>query len=483
MPNQATLVKRGFNTDLGIWPRLVWWLHGFSGRKMSERGSFMVDDDERLELEALRLDVGALSEELLTRYEEVTLLYDLSRDLGVVVDVETASQTALQRTLHVIPAQWGTVVLQNGPDDLVAAATAGTAGPEGPYVGLADSAARAAIRLMAQVMVHSGSRIEKRGEPVPQPVLAVPLLSAAGTGAAGALVLVGHGGESRFSAGDGQLASAVARQLSLGLESARIVAELRAKEGLERELELAAGMQRSLLPSVAPRMSNASLAAACQPAAHVGGDYYDFVPGDDGIVHAIVADVTGHGVGPGLIMAMTRRVLRAELRGPRALPAALASTNAAMWDDLVATAVFITLFAVRYDPTSRELGYVNCGHHPALLRHPDGSVEELNSDGMPLGLLPDPPYQEGRRVLEPGALVVLFSDGIVEARAPDATMYGTPRLQELVARAGDRSAQELVTCMLDDLKSFRAGTAQDDDVTLVVLRVSCADEDAEESSA
>jgi serine phosphatase RsbU (regulator of sigma subunit) len=430
---------------------------------------------EGAELTSLRADVDALSEELLNRYEEVTLLYDLSRELGVVLDVESAAQTALVRTLQVIPAQWGMVVVGSGVDDLVDAATAGDAGPDGRYAELAHSAAGVAMRLVAQVMVHAGGSMDRASPPVADPVLAVPLITgeenSAEVGATGVLVLVGHGGDDRFSAGDAQLAAAVARQLSLGVENARIVAELRAKEGLERDLELAAGMQRSLLPAYAPKMTNASLAAACLPAAHVGGDYYDFVSGDDGVVHAIVADVTGHGPGPGLIMAMTRSVLRAELRGPRSLPAALASTNAVMWDDLVATAVFITLFAVQYESASRRLRYVNCGHHPALLRHPDGSVEELDSDGMPLGLLPDPPYEEGEQVLEPGALVMIFSDGIVEARDPDATMYGTARLLELVAKAGNGSAEDLVTSVLDDLDHFRAGAAQDDDVTLVVLRV------------
>ncbi len=438
------------------------------------------------ELVSLRADVDALSDELLNRYEEVTLLYDLSRELGVVLDVERAAHTALTRTLQVIPAQWGMVLVGKGANDQFPVATAGDDVPEGRYATLAHIAAREAVRLVAQVMVHSGGSVDPQGAPVSDPVLAVPLYTgdegSDDVATAGVLVLVGHRGDDRFSAGDAQLAAAVARQLSLGVENARIVAELREKEGLERELELAADMQRSLLPASAPQMSNASLAAACLPAAQVGGDYYDFVPGDDGVVHAIVADVTGHGLGPGLIMAMTRSVLRAELRGPRSLPSALASTNTVMWDDLVATAVFITLFAVRYDPSTRQLGYVNGGHHPALLRHRDGSVEELDSDGMPLGLIADPPYEEGSRMLEPGALVVIFSDGIVEARAPDATMYGTPRLRELVAKQGNGSAGALVRSLLDDLDRFRGGVTQDDDVTVVVLRVDSPNDRAERLS-
>lgn len=442
---------------------------------MTETGTrYAAPSVDETELISLRADVDALSEELLNRYEEVTLLYELSRELGVVLDVEGASRTALVRTLQVIPAHWGAVMVGSDMHNLVEVARAGS-DPDSRYAILARSAADASMRSVAQVLVHAGGVVGKEGRVAADPVLAVPLLVGEEGGGqivvAGVLILAGRGEDDRFSAGDAQLAAAVARQLSLGLENARIVAELRAKEGLERELELAAGVQRSLLPAHPPTIAGASLAAACLPAAHVGGDYFDFVAGEDGVVHAVVADVTGHGLGPGLIMAMTRSVLRAELRGSRSLPEAIAATNIVMWDDLVATGVFITLFAVRYNSASRSLGYVNGGHHPALLRHPDGSVEELDSEGMPLGLLPDPPYEQGTHVLEPGAVVVIFSDGIVEARAPDKTMYGTPRLREIVGMAGTGSADDVLRSVLDDLTGFRAGIAQDDDVTLVVLRV------------
>lgn len=430
------------------------------------------------EMASLRADIDALSEELLNRYEEVTLLYDLSRELGVVVDVKSSSHTALLRTLEVIPAQWGMVAVGPGADSLVSVASAGL-DPTGEHAAVAHQAARSAMYRGTHVMVHRGGVVDDQLT-TDEPVLAVPFRTVVdGTeavGAAGVLVLVGHTGDDRFSAGDAQLASVVARQLSLGVENARTIAELRQKEGLERELELAAGMQRSLLPAHAPDLLDASLAAACLPAAQVGGDYYDFVPGDNGATYAVVADVTGHGLGPGLIMAMTRSVLRAELRGSASLPGAVAATNNVMWADLVATAAFITIFVARYEPTTRRLSFVNGGHHPALLGHPDGSVEDLDCDGMPLGLLPDPPYEQGSRVLEPGSTVVIFSDGIVEGQSPEGVMYGTSRLREIVAGAAVGSAADLVACVLDDLQRFQAGATQDDDVTLVVLRVDRGDE-------
>jgi serine phosphatase RsbU (regulator of sigma subunit) len=443
---------------------------GRPGEDVEDRVGTRHDGTALLSLQA---DVDALSAELLDRYEEIALLYDLSRELGVVTDLASSAHTALSRTLQVIPARWGVIVVGSSPQDMHDVAVAGR-DPDRTSAAVARGAAAAAVRSGAQVMVHAGGLVDL-DLPTAEPVLAVPLVTRFGAGdglsTAGVLVLVGHDRDDRFSASDAQLATAVARQLSLGLENARTVAQLREKEGLDRELELAAEIQRSLLPATAPFLSNASLAAACLPAAHVGGDYFDFVPGGDGVVHVVVADVTGHGLGPGMIMAMTRITLRAELSGPQSLAGAVAATNRVMWDDLVATAAFITLYAVRFDSSTRELTYVNGGHHPALLRHLDGSVEDLDADGMPLGLLSDTPYQEVTRVLEPGDLVVMFSDGIVEASAPDATMYGTQRLRQLVANAGPGSAEATLATLLADLKEYLAGAVQDDDVTVVVLQV------------
>jgi phosphoserine phosphatase RsbU/P len=187
-------------------------------------------------------------------------------------------------------------------------------------------------------------------------------------------------------------------------------------------------------------------------------------------VNIVVADVTGHGLGPGLIMAMTRSVLRAELRRLGSLSEALQETNAVMWDDLVATECFITVFAARYEPQNRCLHYVNAGHPPALLHGGDGSSDELTSGGMPFGIVPSPNYEESSRQLEPGDVVLMFSDGVVEASSPDGVAYGLGGLSALVAE-GTRSASDLVARVLDDLTAFQGSGVQHDDITVVALHV------------
>ena len=136
------------------------------------------------------------------------------------------------------------------------------------------------------------------------------------------------------------------------------------------------------------------------------------------------------------------------------LSEALQATNAVMWDDLVATEAFITVFAARYEPQTRCLHYVNAGHQPALLHRADGSTEELTSDGMPFGIVPSPGYTERTRSLTPGDVVLIFSDGVVEASSPDGVAYGLEGLLALLTQ-GTRSAADLVTRVLADLAAVQ----------------------------
>ena len=426
------------------------------------------------ELASLQADVDSLTVELLNRYEEITLLYDLAQGMGAVLDLEETSRTALARSLQVIPAELGVVLVGGTPSKLTALVTYGSPGLGDDRVRIAVSAATEAMRTASGVMAIAGDTLDG-GAIIAEPVLAVPLqiaeTSATETRMAGVLAFVGHSHADRFTAADAQLCAVVAGQLAQGIRNARAINQLREKERLESDLSLAADIQRSLLPARPLSVPGAAFAAVCLPAALVGGDFYDFLRDADGAVNAIVADVSGHGFGPGLIMAMTRSVLRAELRRSASLPEALLATNTVMWDDLLVTEAFITLFAARYDPSTQQLRYVNAGHQPALLRHADGTAEELDTDGMPFGILATPQYEEKTRQLRPGDLLLIFSDGVVEAPSPEGVPFGSDELQALMAACGDASAEETLARILARVRDRQAGGVQVDDITMVGLRV------------
>ena len=414
--------------------------------------------------EAAEAELTGLADELLGRYEELTLLYDLSRELVAVFDESQACATVLHRAMSATAVSYGQVLLVDGDNALTChAATEGE--PPAGAEQLVQALAAAAVDARRQALVDRGQHWN--GQLATQAALAVPLSASDDEQVQplGALVLVGKH-EERFTAGDVSLAVTVTRHLATALENARLVTSLREKERIELEVELAASVQRQLLPQQPPDLPGVTMRAACIPAARVGGDYYDMLRTGDAVT-GLVADVSGHGVGPGMMMAMTRTALRRELQDGTSLAQALAATNRLLWDDLLATGLFITLFCVHYDPGTRRLTYVNAGHHPAMLRRADGRVEQLDGDGYPLGLIPDPTFDEPSVLLEDGDAVLLFTDGIVEERAPSGELFGTARLVDVVTGAGT----SLRDTVLAAAEAYRDGAAQLDDVTLLELRV------------
>lgn len=414
--------------------------------------------------EAGEAEAAALADELLERYEEITLLYELSRELVAVFDESEACATVLGRAATVMPVRYGEVVLV---DEKARTTRRGAA------IGVATAPQAALVRGLAARAVGGGLPLLRdrgqlwEGEPLDGPALAVPLSVGStdpGVLPFGALVLLGEG-QDRFTAGEASLASTVALQLATVVANGRLVASLREKERIEKEVEIAASVQRQLLPTRAPQLPGVTVQALCLPAASVGGDYFDFV-GDGHVVTALVADVSGHGIGPGLMMAMTRTALRRELKDNTPLPTALTSVNTLMWDDMLATGLFITLFCIRYDSHTGVLSYVNAGHHPALLRRADGEVEPLDGDGYPLGLIPDPVFDERSVRLHEGDAVLLFTDGIVEERCAGGEMFGSTRLTETVAKA----ERQVMPRVLEAVDAFRGEAPQQDDITMLELR-------------
>jgi serine phosphatase RsbU (regulator of sigma subunit) len=244
------------------------------------------------------------------------------------------------------------------------------------------------------------------------------------------------------------------------------------QQAIQAEVDLAASVQRGLLPTAPPELPGVELAGQCAPAANVGGDYFDYLLDAHGRLVLLVADVAGHSISSALLMAMARSILRREIGhapGPAKL---LDATNRTLFADLVNAELFITAFCAVYDPREGELQYANAGHnHPLLRRARDGAVEELDTEGVTLGILEDGGYEESSTSLEPGDLLLLYTDGVVEAAGPEQDQFGDERLSELMARSDGANPVELIQGVLDAVQAHADGQAQSDDVTLVALRV------------
>ncbi len=318
-----------------------------------------------------------------------------------------------------------------------------------------------------EVLLHDGDPAPDGSTRGGGAVLCVPLVLPGDSEPVGALTLAERAAGGRFTAGHAKLATTVATQLAAGIYRSRAVDSLRATEAVRREVEIAAGIQRSLLPAAPPELAQAELGALCVPAANVGGDYYDFLVDDAGRVSLVIADVAGHSIGSALMMAMARSILRRELTEGGDPATVLAATNAATYDDLVRAGLFITAFCARHDPAAGTLEYANAGHNLPLLRRATGEIVELDADGASLGILDDVEFEGASIPFGPGDSLLLYTDGVTEAAAPDGEQFGEARLHEVF---GALSPRELVEAVYAAVRGHTGEAAHGDDVTLVALR-------------
>ena len=243
---------------------------------------------------------------------------------------------------------------------------------------------------------------------------------------------------------------------------------------VEQELGTARSIQHALLPKDLPKLQGWKIAYHYQPAREVGGDFYDFLRLDEGRIGLVIGDVSGKGIAAALVMANTQSVLRAVARRGNIAPGqVLAEANEVLYA-YIPSGTFVTCFYGVLDLESGRLVYANAGHDPPYSQR-GGDAQELRARGMPLGLMPDMPYEEKEAVLAAGDDLLLYSDGLIEAHDPEGEMFGFPRLRKLIMAQSAGSGEELVDFLLAELTRFTGtDSEQEDDITLVTLERSKA---------
>jgi serine phosphatase RsbU (regulator of sigma subunit)/predicted ester cyclase len=249
----------------------------------------------------------------------------------------------------------------------------------------------------------------------------------------------------------------------------RLEQEMRERERVEHELQLARSIQQASLPNDVPTLEGWEIIHHYQPAREVGGDFYDFLELSNGHLGLLMGDATSKGVPAALVMASTRSMLRAVARASEYSPGeVLSRVNDSLVTD-IPPIMFVTCFYCILDPENGSLRYANAGHDLPYLHRRNGDAEELRARGMPLGLMPSMDYEEKEIVLDAGEAALFYTDGLVEAHDPKGEMFGFPRLRELVAEHGEERSLE--TFLLEELERFTGeGWEQEDDITLLTLR-------------
>ena len=262
---------------------------------------------------------------------------------------------------------------------------------------------------------------------------------------------------------------AVARDIT---ERQRAEAVLLEHSRLRRDMELARQIQLSLLPTAPPELTGVQLAGCCVPATDVGGDYYDYYRRSDDALDLVIADVSGHSIGAALMTAEARSVLRATVQSIAGSGAILAALNEILYDDLNQAGLFITLFYVKYDVTTRTITYANAGHVPPLLsRRAESACRELDAEGMILGVQKGIVFEERQSRLEAGDLLFLYTDGVIEAQNPAGELFGRARLCELLYTWQEASPQAVIDAVLKAVAAFTGTATLEDDVTMIVMKV------------
>ncbi len=239
-----------------------------------------------------------------------------------------------------------------------------------------------------------------------------------------------------------------------------------------REMELAKQIQLSLLPANPPDLAGIHIASRCVPAAHVGGDYYDFFKRSDSVVDMVIADVSGHSVGAALIMVETRTVLRTEGYSNTSPREVLAALNNVLYDDLGRAELFITMFFAKFNNITRQLTFATAGHNPPLHFSKGATTcRELDAEGLILGVNRDVIFEEKEIVLQSGDLLLLYTDGITEAQNADGELYGVERLCATVSAAYQESPEMIVNAILQQVNDYTKSSFLEDDISLVVMKI------------
>jgi len=404
--------------------------------------------------------------EVKTRLLELEMLYDLGLSLGGQLDLAALGDEVLFRSISLTDAGKGTLVLFDEGGRILFQRSLGA------ELLPADELAAWRLPEGEAVINNEAATVPTAGAPLScQKCLAVTI-SVPGR-RLGVLAVADK--ESRdgsvldFTATDARLLSLFANQASAAIETARLHRDAIEKERIERELELAAAIQREILPRSLPEIAGLELAAANFPTRQVGGDYYDFFPLSRGRLGFLVADVSGKGVPAALLVSTVHAAVHLQIDEASTIVELVERIDRHL-RRYAATRKFLTLFFGLIEPDSGTLRYVSAGHNPALLVGDSGQIERLESTGVPVGMLPNASWREEVRTMRAADLLAVYTDGLTEAANESEEEFGLERLERAITKRRDLPVRRLCDETLSRVADFARGMPQYDDQTLLVVR-------------
>lgn len=275
--------------------------------------------------------------------------------------------------------------------------------------------------------------------------------------------------ESTFSTEHLDILTTLASVASIRVENASLLDERINRERMESELELATEIQQRFQPAGPPIIDGYEFQGISFSCYEIGGDYYDFIPRHDGKMIVALGDVSGKGTSASLLMSSLHAAIHGQVAAKTPLEGTVKSVNEYLTDHTPNNR-FITLFITELEPETGELKFINAGHNPPLIGRADGSIEMLQSGGLPLGLMGFAEYETGQAQLNSGDVLFIYSDGVSEANNLAEDEFGMDRLKDVIRNNVSRSAGAIRDKVESALSAFTGTAAPNDDITLVIVK-------------
>src|SRR3954468_18315016 len=368
------------------------------------------------------LEVEHAANELAERYEEINLLYSISEILGRTVSLEEGAATILREVSETVGARRASILVHDRTSEsLVVVARLGGGGMASPPIALDEEGSVSAhvFRTLHSIIAEEGQMpcaaemAFRRGA-----MLTVPILwtTQDGSEPLGVVNLSDRRSGQAFTAGDQKLVTAIASQIGAAIQNARLVRQSLDQQRMQQEMQLAHDLQMKLLPDAAHVAPEATVAALVVPAEDVGGDFYNLYRLSQHRIGVMIGDVSGHGYQAALIMALTMSASAIHAQGTDDPAEMLRRLYQSVKEELNTTEMFVSALYAVVDRDQGILRYGNTGHPHAFVVTRAGEVERLFAGGPPLGMSDEAPRSEIRQWDVGGDLLVLFTDGIADAR-------------------------------------------------------------------
>jgi len=403
-------------------------------------------------------------------------LYHITRELNSSLDLDVVLENIMDRVIEVTGAERGFLMLHDDESgELVFKVARGMARNDlqSPEFQVSTTIIREVVQTRQPLLTDNAQYDERftRGDSIMilglRSILCVPILVK--DRLIGLVYVDNYLHSGLFNEEHRRLLAAFASQAGVAIENARLYHVAVEKGRMEKELQMAKDIQRGLLPQEAPAFAGYEIAADWRSAREVAGDFYDYFPVGNGDLGVVIADVSDKGAPAAIFMAVARSMIRGAALATDSPEAMLRQANLTLLSD-TESGMFVTVYYTVLRPKGLVTG-VNAGHNCPLLYHAaQGNAEFLPRGGRPLGWFKDLPVQAVEYQLQPGDVLVLYTDGVTEAENVHAEPFGTERLSAIVRSSAGLPARTIKDRIIDAVEAFMGDAPPFDDTTLVVIR-------------